>query len=153
MAIRSGRLAAGSAVPPSRELAEELGVSRGLVVDSYSQLTAEGYLTARRGSATRVAVPPPPARPPARRVGGTAAGLHLIAWLPEGADEHATAMRARSRGVGLHELHRHCTTRAPAPPALLLGFAFPGESDLITATRLLAGALCPRRTRVAASPR
>jgi DNA-binding transcriptional MocR family regulator len=121
MAIRSGRLAAGSAVPPSRELAEELGVSRGVVVDSYSQLTIEGYLTARRGSATRVAVLPPPARPPARRVGGTAAGLHLIAWLPEGADEHATAMRARSRGVGLHELHRHCTTcaRSPCPAARL----------------------------------
>ena len=58
---------AGSAVPPSRELADELGVSRGVVVDSYSQLTTEGYLTARRGSATRVAVLAPPARPPERR--------------------------------------------------------------------------------------
>ena len=37
---------------------------------------------------------------PAVRVGGTAAGLHLVAWLPDGADEHATAMAARQAGVG-----------------------------------------------------
>jgi GntR family transcriptional regulator/MocR family aminotransferase len=76
------------------------------------------------------------------RISGTAAGLHLLAWLPDGADEHATAMRARSSGVGLHELHRHCTTHAPSPPALLLGFALPSESELIAATRLLAEAIC-----------
>jgi GntR family transcriptional regulator/MocR family aminotransferase len=75
-------------------------------------------------------------------VGGTAAGLHLLAQLPEGADEHATAMRVRRSGVGLHELHRHCTTQAPSPPALLLGFALPSESDLVAATRLLAEAMC-----------
>jgi GntR family transcriptional regulator/MocR family aminotransferase len=79
---------------------------------------------------------------PKVRVSGTAAGLHVLAWLPDGADEHATAMRARQSGVGLHELHRHCTTQAPSAPALLLGFALPTESELITATRLLAEALC-----------
>ena len=78
---------------------------------------------------------------PRVRVSGTAAGLHLLAWLPDGVDEYATAMRARRSGVGLHELHRHCTTHAPSPPALLLGFAFPTESDLVTATRLLADAI------------
>jgi GntR family transcriptional regulator/MocR family aminotransferase len=79
---------------------------------------------------------------PSVRVSGTAAGLHVLAWLPDGADEHATAMRARQAGVGVHELHRHCTTQAPSAPALLLGFALPTESELITATRLLAEALC-----------
>ena len=64
------------------------------------------------------------------------------AWLPEGADEHETAKRARRSGVGLHELHRHCTTYAPSPQALLLGFALPSESDLIAATALLAEAIC-----------
>ena len=73
------------------------------------------------------------------RVEGTAAGLHLVAWLPDGTDERETAMRPRAAGVGLHELHRHCTTHAPYPPALLLGFALPAESDLTPATRLLAG--------------
>ena len=79
---------------------------------------------------------------PEVRVSGTAAGLHVLAWLPDGADEHATAMRARQSGVGVHELHRHCTTQAPSAPALLLGFALPTESELVTATRLLASALC-----------
>ena len=55
VAIRSGRLVPGSALPPSRDLAEQLGVSRGVVVDSYAQLATEGYLAARRGSGTRVA--------------------------------------------------------------------------------------------------
>jgi GntR family transcriptional regulator/MocR family aminotransferase len=79
---------------------------------------------------------------PAVRVSGTAAGLHLLAWLPDGADEYATAMGARKAGVGLHELHRHCTTSAPSPPALLLGFALPSESELVAATSLLAQAVC-----------
>jgi GntR family transcriptional regulator/MocR family aminotransferase len=78
---------------------------------------------------------------PGVRVAGTAAGLHVLAQLPDRADERATALRARSAGVGVHELHRHCTVRAPAPPALLLGFALPGESDLVAAARLLAGAV------------
>ncbi len=54
-AIRSGRLAAGERLPSSRALATELGISRGLVLDCYSQLQAEGFLTSRTGSATRVA--------------------------------------------------------------------------------------------------
>ena len=82
---------------------------------------------------------------PGVRVSGTAAGLHVLAWLPDGADEHATAMRARQAGVGVHELHRHCTTRAPSDPALLLGFALPTESELVAATGLLAEALCLSR--------
>jgi GntR family transcriptional regulator/MocR family aminotransferase len=53
-------LAPGSLLPPSRVLAHELGVSRGVVVDSYSQLVAEGYLAAKRGSGTRVATLPAP---------------------------------------------------------------------------------------------
>ena len=54
-AIRSGRLGTGERLPSSRALAGELGVSRGLVLDCYQQLQAEGYLTTRTGSATRVA--------------------------------------------------------------------------------------------------
>jgi glucose 1-dehydrogenase len=41
-AIRSGRLTAGTRLPASRVLAEDLGVSRGVVVDAYAQLVAEG---------------------------------------------------------------------------------------------------------------
>lgn len=54
-AIRSGRLAAGERLPSSRELARQLGVSRGVVVASYDQLHAEGYLRTRPGAAVEVA--------------------------------------------------------------------------------------------------
>src|SRR5580704_5573232 len=54
-AIRDGRLRDGERLPSSRELARALGVSRGMVQDCYGQLLAEGYLTSRTGSATRVA--------------------------------------------------------------------------------------------------
>ena len=54
-AIRSGRLQGGERLPSSRELSRELGVSRGLVQECYSQLLSEGYLTSQVGSATRVA--------------------------------------------------------------------------------------------------
>ncbi|WP_067798940.1 PLP-dependent aminotransferase family protein [Actinomadura formosensis] len=59
-AVRSGRLTAGTRLPSSRDLARDLDVSRGVVVTAYEQLTAEGFLVARRGDGTRVA---PLARP------------------------------------------------------------------------------------------
>jgi GntR family transcriptional regulator/MocR family aminotransferase len=71
--VRSGRLAAGDRLPSSRALAAELGVSRGVVVEAYGQLAAEGYLAIGRGAAPRVAAgaavaadrraEPPPAPP------------------------------------------------------------------------------------------
>jgi GntR family transcriptional regulator/MocR family aminotransferase len=54
-AVRSGRLAPGALLPSSRALARDLGVSRGVVVDAYAQLGAEGYLVASQGAPTRVA--------------------------------------------------------------------------------------------------
>ena len=53
--IRSGALPAGVVLPPSRALAAELGVTRGVVVEAYAQLVAEGYLTSRSGGYTQVA--------------------------------------------------------------------------------------------------
>ncbi len=54
-AVRSGRLAAGTALPASRVLARDLGVSRNTVAEAYGQLVAEGWLSARHGSGTWVA--------------------------------------------------------------------------------------------------
>jgi GntR family transcriptional regulator/MocR family aminotransferase len=54
-AIRAGRLREGAVLPSSRALARDLGISRGVVVEAYAQLAAEGYLAARQGAATRVA--------------------------------------------------------------------------------------------------
>ena len=53
-AMRSGRLPAGTALPSTRALAADLGVSHGVVVDAYTQLTEEGFLVSRRGSGTAV---------------------------------------------------------------------------------------------------
>lgn len=70
--IRAGRLRPGVRLPSSRALGAELGVSRRLVVETYEQLAAEGYLVSSRGSGTRVApatgtdgaAGPAPATPP-----------------------------------------------------------------------------------------
>ncbi|MFN8622045.1 MAG: PLP-dependent aminotransferase family protein [Chloroflexota bacterium] len=75
-AIVDGRLPPGERLPPSRELARRLGVSRGTVTVAYELLAAEGFVTGRVGSGTVVSadrpepaypVPPSPApipRPP-----------------------------------------------------------------------------------------
>lgn len=71
-AVRSGRLAGGTRLPPYRTLAADLGLARNAVADAYAELVAEGWFTARQGSGTRVAEgvagPPAPAggagRPP-----------------------------------------------------------------------------------------
>ncbi|MFF4588528.1 PLP-dependent aminotransferase family protein [Streptomyces sp. NPDC001388] len=54
-AVREGRLAPGTRLPATRRLAVETGISRNTVKAAYDQLVAEGYLTARQGSGTRVA--------------------------------------------------------------------------------------------------
>jgi GntR family transcriptional regulator / MocR family aminotransferase len=62
--VRSGRLAPGARLPSSRALAAQLGISRGVVLEAYAQLTAEGYLTASQGAPTRVAATAGGERPP-----------------------------------------------------------------------------------------
>ncbi|WP_137989719.1 PLP-dependent aminotransferase family protein [Streptomyces vilmorinianum] len=66
-AVRSGRLAPGTRLPPYRSLAADLGVARNTVADAYAELVAEGWLTSRQGSGTRVAervATPEPERAP-----------------------------------------------------------------------------------------
>ncbi|AHH99878.1 PLP-dependent aminotransferase family protein [Kutzneria albida] len=53
-AVRSRRLAAGTRLPPYRWLAADLGIARNTVAEAYAELVAEGWLTARQGSGTRV---------------------------------------------------------------------------------------------------
>jgi GntR family transcriptional regulator / MocR family aminotransferase len=54
-AILSGRVKAGTRLPPTRELAKELDVSRNTVLGAYQQLLAEGYIEGAVGSGTFVA--------------------------------------------------------------------------------------------------
>lgn len=48
--VVSGQIVAGTRLPPTRKLAEELGVSRTTVVTAYDQLIAEGFARGRSGS-------------------------------------------------------------------------------------------------------
>ncbi|WP_228979879.1 PLP-dependent aminotransferase family protein [Streptomyces sp. DH12] len=90
-AVRSGRLAPGTRLPSSRTLAADLGVARNTVADAYAELVAEGWLTARQGSGTRVARRAAPL--PARRA--QAGGTSPLPW-----------QRAHARtGKPLHTLH------------------------------------------------
>ncbi|MEV0380736.1 PLP-dependent aminotransferase family protein [Nonomuraea sp. NPDC050643] len=52
--IRGGRLAPGTRLPATRDLATDLQVSRGVVVEAYEQLVAEGFLVSRVGVGTQV---------------------------------------------------------------------------------------------------
>ncbi len=116
-AIRSGRLAAGERLPSSRTLAAELGISRGLVLECYSQLQAEGFLTSRTGSATRVAA------------GALAPGTLAPSALAPGAQAPGPQTPAASP-----------TTAAPVPtgpvpePRLMVDFC-PGVPDLTSFPR------------------
>ncbi|MFD9461535.1 PLP-dependent aminotransferase family protein [Streptomyces sp. NPDC060027] len=71
-AVRGGRLVPGTRLPPYRSLAADLGVARNTVADAYAELVAEGWLTARQGSGTRVAAGVTP--PHGRQRAGAASG-------------------------------------------------------------------------------
>ena len=136
-AIRSGRLPGGERLPSSRELARELGVSRGLVQECYSQLLSEGYLTSQVGSATRVAMgahpaPPEPAQrpePPPRLIADFRAGVPDLASFP--------------RGDWVWATREACASAATAD----LGYGDPRGSAVLR--HVLAGYL--RRVRAAAA--
>jgi GntR family transcriptional regulator/MocR family aminotransferase len=108
--IRTGRLAAGERLPSSRELARELGVSRGLVQECYAQLLSEGYLISRTGSATRVApgaqsaaARPAHARPPDRPlIADFRSGVPDLASFPRG--DWAWATREACASVAAADL-------------------------------------------------
>ncbi len=96
-AVRSGRLAPGTRLPSSRSLAADLGMARNTVADAYGDLVAEGWLTARQGSGTRVAQraaaprrtgarrPAPPPRPPVRAVHNLRCGTADVSGFPRSA--------------------------------------------------------------------
>jgi GntR family transcriptional regulator/MocR family aminotransferase len=58
-AIADGQLALGSRLPPTRVLAAELRVSRGVVTEAYRRLTEDGHVEGRRRGGTVVVAAPP----------------------------------------------------------------------------------------------
>ena len=54
-AIMTGLLSSGTRLPSSRNLAQDLQISRNVVLEAYDQLIAEGFLQTRAGAGTFVA--------------------------------------------------------------------------------------------------
>ena len=75
-AIIDGRLGTGTSLPATRLLADDLGVSRGVVVEAYQRLADEGLVSARPGTGTKVSglLPRNAARAAAGGTAGAASG-------------------------------------------------------------------------------
>jgi GntR family transcriptional regulator/MocR family aminotransferase len=82
-AIQSRRLPAGTTLPSSRVLAQDLGLSRGTVAAAYDQLVAEGYLITRQRAGTEVADLGPIAKPVESRPKPTVTRLDLRPGTPD----------------------------------------------------------------------
>ena len=73
--IRDGRLPPGLALPATRVLAGDLGVSRGVIVEAYQRLRDEGLISARSGAGTKVLPGGAPVTvPPGAAAGGPGPG-------------------------------------------------------------------------------
>lgn len=122
--------------PPTRRLAEDLGVSRGLVVEVYAQLVAEGHLVAIHGSGTSVAPRPSPPPPP----GPVVATRRFVADNPGHSDpalfprqEWGRALTAALRELPDDQLLASRIPQVPAHHALDLSpDAVPGNRDTAT---------------------
>ncbi|MHA6758359.1 MocR-like pyridoxine biosynthesis transcription factor PdxR [Streptacidiphilus sp. PAMC 29251] len=102
-AIRQGRLSAGTPLPSTRGLAQELGLSRGTVSAAYGQLVEEGHLTTRPGSGTTVAAVPQLTPAPARATAAPTMPRHdLRPGLPDVSAFPTRAWLAATRRVLAH---------------------------------------------------
>jgi len=75
------------------------------------------------------------------RVGGIAAGLHVVVDLPTAADEHRAVARAEGRGLALSGLGWYDLARSGARAGLVIGYARPPEHAYTTAIARLCAVL------------
>ncbi len=59
---------------------------------------------------------------PRVKLQGLAAGIHAVARLPAGADEHAITAAAAERSIGLYPMSRYRSDQLARPPQLVIGF-------------------------------
>jgi GntR family transcriptional regulator/MocR family aminotransferase len=121
-AIRTGRLAAGEKLPPSRLFAEQLGLSRKTVSEAYARLTFDQLLTGRVGSGTFVAegaARRQPAAAPERPLAGAALAEHwrgmstpLRHPAPAGSSRYEFIGGAPARDLFPHADWRRCVLHA-----------------------------------------
>jgi GntR family transcriptional regulator/MocR family aminotransferase len=140
-AIQKGRLSPGCMMPSTRVFASELGLSRGVVVDAYEQLLAEGYLRSRRGSSTHVANRPPASTLPVIRE-ATAAKPPLYDLRP-GRPDHSLFPRRQWLSAMRRAMH--------AAPEM--AFDYPDARGALPARVALAGYLNRSRATVTTAER
>jgi len=127
-AIAGGRLAPGHLLPSSRTLAGELGCSRWVVNEAYTQLVAEGHLQARQGSRTRVATCAAPPAP----VGAPVAALDppaFVADLRPGAPD----VNSFPTAAWVRSLRHVLTTPAWSPPVFPPAEGVPRLREVVAA--------------------
>ncbi|TFW04798.1 PLP-dependent aminotransferase family protein [Oxalobacteraceae bacterium OM1] len=120
-AIRSGRLAGGAQLPPSRLLSDQLGVSRKTVAEAYAKLTIDKLLTSQVGIGTFVAKTPKAAtlQPPRKALAGEAVLRHwstirtpLRHLGPEGGSRYEFIGGYATKAPFPHDEWRRCMTVA-----------------------------------------
>lgn len=94
--IDGGHLAAGTQLPPTRLLAQQLGVSRKTVAEAYSRLTSDNLLSGQVGRGTFVS-PRAPASAPATREIPLASAETLARWRARGIPMGRPALAHPSR--------------------------------------------------------
>jgi DNA-binding transcriptional MocR family regulator len=158
-AIASGELPSGARVPPERELAQRLGISRTTVVSAYRELEARGLLRGYVGRGTFVCAAPEPDGAPFAwrgkiasaalrssdstlrdalrhssdaRVLSLAAGEPAIDCFPTAEFQQAIDYAIKREG---HAVWRHGPTEGQAQlrDAIAERFAVPSESVLVLA--------------------
>ena len=77
---------------------------------------------------------------------GTAAGLHLLAWLPPGLEEAVIIERAREHGLALYGIVR-LRLRPSSPGGLIFGYANLTEPEIVAGVKLLASIIASVTTR------
>lgn len=106
-AIRSGCIALGEKLPPSRQLAATLAVSRTTVVEAFEQLAAEGWVESR-----------------------ARAGLFVAARAPANGTGDRATNRASAAGPGAPPARPRLVTRQPVRASAHAGFSYGTEYDL-----------------------
>ncbi len=139
-AISDGRLPIGSRLPATRVLADELGVSRGVITEAYRRLAEDGQLAGRGRSGTRVAAAPfvVPATCPGPAVSPAPAGPAPAAAGPA-ADP---AMFRAAPGIEIFDALRAVRCRVDLSPGLPDLAAFP-RTAWLRAERAVLGGLSP----------
>ncbi|WP_047306680.1 PLP-dependent aminotransferase family protein [Pseudomonas fluorescens] len=117
--VLDGRLASGTRLPASRDLAAALGISRNSVVRAYDQLYAEGFIEGRVGDGTYVAQLPE-TRLPIKKL-STKVSTGLSTGLPTGLSTKSTEITGDPsskviHSSGLQRLQKHHLSTPPSGP-------------------------------------